>query len=82
MCIEADQQDWCGNDRQRTARNRALAFSEAMFKVTLMIMNYTPIGVFGMISLIVANFGFSIPLPLAKLICSATWPSLSSCWLF
>ncbi|PFG70477.1 proton glutamate symport protein [Pseudomonas poae] len=42
--------------------------SDAMFKVTLMIMAYSPIGVFGMIAVTVANFGFSSLLPLAKLI--------------
>ncbi|WP_449433194.1 cation:dicarboxylate symporter family transporter [Pseudomonas putida] len=42
--------------------------SDAMFKVTSMIMAYSPIGVFGMISVTVANFGFSSLLPLAKLI--------------
>lgn len=42
--------------------------SDAMFKVTSMIMAYSPIGVFGMISVTVANFGFGSLLPLAKLI--------------
>lgn len=42
--------------------------SDAMFKVTSMIMAYSPIGVFGMIAVTVANFGFSSLLPLAKLI--------------
>lgn len=42
--------------------------SEAMFKVTSMIMAYSPIGVFGMIAVTVANFGFSSLLPLVKLI--------------
>jgi len=42
--------------------------SEAMFKVTSMIMAYSPIGVFGMIAVTVANFGFSSLLPLGKLI--------------
>lgn len=42
--------------------------SETMFKVTGMIMAYSPIGVFGMIAVTVANFGFSSLLPLAKLI--------------
>lgn len=44
------------------------AVSEAMFKVTSMIMAYSPIGVFGMIAVTVANFGFSSLLPLGKLI--------------
>ncbi|ENA36175.1 MULTISPECIES: glutamate/aspartate:proton symporter GltP [Pseudomonas] len=42
--------------------------SEAMFKVTHMIMRYAPIGVFALISVTVANFGFSSLLPLAKLV--------------
>ncbi len=44
------------------------AVSEAMFRVTSMIMAYSPIGVFGMIAVTVANFGFSSLLPLGKLI--------------
>lgn len=42
--------------------------SDAMFKLTSMIMAYAPIGVFGMIAVTVANFGFGALLPLAKLI--------------
>ncbi|MBA6118171.1 glutamate/aspartate:proton symporter GltP [Pseudomonas putida] len=42
--------------------------SETMFKVTHMIMNYAPIGVFALIAVTVANFGFSSLLPLAKLV--------------
>lgn len=42
--------------------------SDAIFKLTSMIMAYAPIGVFGMIAVTVANFGFSALLPLAKLI--------------
>lgn len=42
--------------------------SDAMFKVTSMIMAYSPIGVFGMIAVTVANFGFGSLMPLAKLI--------------
>ncbi|MCW6541581.1 glutamate/aspartate:proton symporter GltP [Yersinia ruckeri] len=44
------------------------AISESMFKVTHMIMRYAPIGVFGLISVTVANFGFAALLPLAKLV--------------
>jgi proton glutamate symport protein len=33
--------------------------SESMFKVTHMIMNYAPIGVFALIAVTVANFGFA-----------------------
>lgn len=42
--------------------------SESMFKVTHMIMRYAPIGVFGLISVTVANFGFASLVPLAKLV--------------
>ena len=42
--------------------------SEAMFKVTHMIMNYAPIGVFALIAVTVAKFGFASLLPLAKLV--------------
>lgn len=43
------------------------AVSETMFKVTHMIMMFAPIGVFGLISATVANFGFSSLVPLLKL---------------
>jgi proton glutamate symport protein len=33
--------------------------SDAMFRVTSIVMAYSPIGVFGMISVTVANFCFS-----------------------
>ncbi|RMT62354.1 Glutamate/aspartate:proton symporter [Pseudomonas coronafaciens pv. atropurpurea] len=42
--------------------------SETMFKVTHMIMSYAPIGVFALIAVTVANFGFASLLPLAKLV--------------
>ncbi|MCL2897330.1 glutamate/aspartate:proton symporter GltP [Brenneria tiliae] len=42
--------------------------SETMFKVTHMIMRYAPVGVFALISVTVANFGFASLLPLAKLV--------------
>ncbi|WP_342650125.1 glutamate/aspartate:proton symporter GltP [Pseudomonas sp. REB1044] len=42
--------------------------SETMFKVTHMIMNYAPIGVFALIAATVASFGFASLLPLAKLV--------------
>ncbi|ANF56199.1 glutamate/aspartate:proton symporter GltP [Halotalea alkalilenta] len=44
------------------------AVSETMFKVTHMIMRYAPIGVFALIAVTVANFGFTSLLPLAKLV--------------
>ena len=43
------------------------AISETMFKVTHMIMMFAPFGVFGLIAVTVANFGFSSLLPLIKL---------------
>lgn len=42
--------------------------SEAMFKVTHMIMTYSPIGIFGMIAVTVTSFGMESMLPLLKLI--------------
>ncbi|MFJ2362718.1 cation:dicarboxylate symporter family transporter [Pseudomonas sp. NPDC087697] len=57
-----------GNERKEPLIALLRGVSEAMFKVTSMIMAYSPIGVFGMISVTVANFGFSSLLPLAKLI--------------
>ncbi len=56
------------NERKEPVISLLRGVSEAMFKVTSMIMAYSPIGVFGMISVTVANFGFSSLLPLAKLI--------------
>lgn len=44
------------------------AISESMFKVTHMVMLYAPVGVFGLSSVTVANFGFASLLPLAKLV--------------
>jgi proton glutamate symport protein len=43
------------------------AISETMFKVTHMIMMFAPFGVFGLIAVTVASFGFSSLLPLIKL---------------
>ncbi|TPQ26787.1 sodium:dicarboxylate symporter [Cupriavidus pinatubonensis] len=42
--------------------------AEGMFRLTGLIMAYSPIGVFGMISVTIATFGFGSLLPLAKLI--------------
>ncbi len=42
--------------------------SETMFKVTHMVMRYAPVGVFALISVTVANFGFASLWPLAKLV--------------
>ncbi len=42
--------------------------AETMFVVTNMIMKYAPIGVFALITVTVANFGFASLLPLGKLV--------------
>jgi proton glutamate symport protein len=42
--------------------------AETMFKVTHMVMHYAPIGVFALIAVTVATFGFASLIPLAKLI--------------
>ena len=44
------------------------SISETMFKVTHMVMRYAPIGVFALISVTVATFGFASLWPLAKLV--------------
>lgn len=44
------------------------AVSETMFRVTHIIMKYAPVGVFGLIAVTVANFGFASLIPLAKLV--------------
>lgn len=44
------------------------AVAEAMFNVTNMIMRYAPFGVFALIAITIANFGFSSLLPLARLV--------------
>ncbi|VCU65432.1 MULTISPECIES: cation:dicarboxylase symporter family transporter [Pseudomonas] len=42
--------------------------SDTMFKVTHLVMHYSPIGIFGLIGVTVASFGLSALLPLIKLI--------------
>ncbi|WP_343190136.1 glutamate/aspartate:proton symporter GltP [Buchnera aphidicola (Mollitrichosiphum nigrofasciatum)] len=42
--------------------------SATMFKITNIIMCYSPIGVFSLIALTISNFGFSSFIPLAKLV--------------
>lgn len=42
--------------------------TETMFKITHMVMCYAPIGVFALISVTIATFGFVSLMPLAKLI--------------
>ncbi|WP_028080135.1 glutamate/aspartate:proton symporter GltP [Solimonas soli] len=44
------------------------SISETMFKVTHMVMRYAPVGVFALIAVTVATFGFASLLPLAKLV--------------
>ena len=44
------------------------ATSESMFRLTNMIMHYAPIGVFALIAVTVASFGFGSLLPLIKLV--------------
>lgn len=44
------------------------SISETMFKVTHMVMRYAPHGVFALISVTVATFGFASLWPLAKLV--------------
>ena len=44
------------------------SISETMFKVTNMIMRYAPVGVFALLTVTVANFGFASLYPLAKLV--------------
>lgn len=55
-------------ERKEPVLNVFRGISDAMFRVTSLVMAYSPIGVFGMISVTVANFGFSSLLPLAKLV--------------
>lgn len=42
--------------------------SDAMFKVTAMVMHYAPVGVTALIAVTVANFGFNSLVPLVKLV--------------
>ncbi|MFT4047371.1 MAG: glutamate/aspartate:proton symporter GltP [Solimonas sp.] len=42
--------------------------SEVMFRVTGMVMRYAPVGVFALITVTVATFGYASLLPLAKLV--------------
>ncbi|HDV0572470.1 TPA: glutamate/aspartate:proton symporter GltP [Acinetobacter baumannii] len=44
------------------------AVSETMFRVTHIIMKFAPVGVFGLIAVTVANFGFASLIPLGKLV--------------
>lgn len=44
------------------------SIADTMFEVTYIVMRYAPIGVFALISVTVATFGFSSLLPLTKLV--------------
>ena len=54
------------------------SISETMFKVTHMVMRYAPVGVFALIAVTVANFGFSSLWPLAKLVLLVHFAIISS----
>ncbi|CAM3855474.1 glutamate/aspartate:proton symporter GltP [Xenorhabdus thuongxuanensis] len=56
------------NEKKQPLLTVLQTFSETMFRVTHIIMMYAPIGVFSLISVTVANFGFSSLLPLIKLV--------------
>lgn len=56
------------NEQREPFLNIMRTISEAMFRVTNMIMRYAPIGVFALIAVTVASFGFSSLLPLARLV--------------
>ncbi|WP_322063269.1 cation:dicarboxylate symporter family transporter [Paraburkholderia sp. J63] len=55
-------------DLRRPVLNMLKGVSDAMFRVTNMVMRYAPIGVAALIAVTVANFGFGSLLPLVKLI--------------
>ncbi|WP_265685253.1 glutamate/aspartate:proton symporter GltP [Providencia rustigianii] len=55
-------------EKKQPLLNVLQTFSETMFRVTNMIMLYAPVGVFALISVTVANFGFSSLIPLLKLV--------------
>ncbi|NPV44667.1 MAG: cation:dicarboxylase symporter family transporter [Firmicutes bacterium] len=42
--------------------------AEVMYRLTAMIMNYAPIGVFALIAAVVGSYGLDVLLPLAKVI--------------
>src|SRR3546814_11205871 len=44
------------------------SIAETMFRLTNMVMRYAPVGVFALIAVTVATFGFSSLIPLAKLV--------------
>lgn len=56
------------SDPRDSLLNVMRAVSETMFKVTNWVMRYAPIGVFALIGVTVAKFGFAPLLPLLKLV--------------
>ncbi|MCH9296359.1 cation:dicarboxylase symporter family transporter [Pantoea allii] len=56
------------NEKKANVVNFFSAIADGMFKVTGMIMAYSPIGIFGMIAVTVTDFGVASLLPLVKLI--------------
>lgn len=56
-------------DEQKSPLLRVFqAVADTMFKLTAMVMRYSPIGIFGLIAVTVSSFGMASLLPLAKLI--------------
>ena len=56
------------NEKKACVVNFFSAIADGMFKVTGIIMAYSPIGIFGMIAVTVTDFGVASLLPLVKLI--------------
>ncbi|KVR69106.1 glutamate:protein symporter [Burkholderia cepacia] len=56
------------DDMRRPVIAMLKGVSDAMFRVTNMVMRYAPIGVAALIAVTVANFGFGSLLPLMKLV--------------
>ena len=56
------------NEKKASVVDFFSAVADGMFKVTAMIMAYSPIGIFGMIAVTVTDFGVESLLPLIKLI--------------
>lgn len=56
------------SEKKASVVNFFSAVADGMFKVTAMIMAYSPIGIFGMIAVTVTDFGVVSLLPLVKLI--------------
>src|SRR3546814_6141050 len=58
--------DWSSDVCSSDLTFRSIA--ETMFRLTNMVMRYAPVGVFALIAVTVATFGFSSLIPLAKLV--------------